>query len=115
MRNSDASDDITSELIFLGLSIGYAVQAVITGSPVGTLKLQASVDDGDNWAEGPGVGSGVVNWNDIPNTLAKVNGAEIISWSMDTQPNYKWARLIFTSTSGTGNITATVNIKGFTG
>lgn len=112
MNNSDASGNITSGFIYLDQAFGFAVQAVITGSPVGSLKLQGSCDDGDDWAAGPGVGRGVVNWTDIPNTFQSVNGSGIVTWNMP-KSFYKWARLLYASTSGTGNITATLNVKAF--
>lgn len=79
--------------------------AVVTGaSPVGTLKLQASNDD-VNPPHLP------VNWVDIPSASAAVaaTGNFIIP---KTDICYKWIRLVWVSTSGTGAITANLQTIG---
>lgn len=96
----------TTNPVALSQVIGYAVQVVFTGSPAGTLKLQASVDSVDMPTTEP------TNWTDIANSMVSITA------SGDTVYNvidvfYTWMRVVYTNTSGTtGSVTVTVNTKG---
>lgn len=92
-----------------------AIQAVWTGTlPIGVLKVQASNDQGtDN------VGTGVTNWSDIPASgslnpaTVSVSGASGNGLFEIREAGYKWIRVVYTRTSGTGSIAITINAKGF--
>lgn len=107
----DASGNLTSSPEQLTNMIGFAIQAVITGTPVGIIKLQGSCDAGTVGANSPPIGTGVTNWNDIADSSQAVSAAGIIDWNYNGA-FFKWVRVVYTSTSGTGNITVTINTKG---
>lgn len=70
----------------------FAIQAVYTGSPVGTLKLQSSNDG--------------TNWDDIAGSTVAVSAAGSQTWNY-TGAGFGKVRLVYTATSGTGSLTAT--------
>lgn len=88
--------DFTSDTIVIMSKEGYAIHAVFTGSPVGELVVQASINNSD--------------WNDIPATLYSVTAAGDVLWNI-TQANYTYARLKYTKTSGTGTLNAFVSTR----
>lgn len=92
-----STTSITSLTINSQLRWGYAVQATYTGSPVGTLSIQAS-NDGSNWST-------------ITITVTSINGAGSTMFNM-SQELYPYARLVYTKTSGSGTLLATVYTKG---
>lgn len=98
---------LTSDPIYLEHQFGFALQAVYTGTPTGTLKLQASCDEGTN-----DNGAGVTNWTDISGATAALAGAAGNSFFNISDVHYKWARLVYTRTGGVGTLTAQVNSKG---
>lgn len=69
----------------------YSIQAVYTGSPVGTLSL-ASSNDG-------------VTWDTITGTSTAVSAAGSTMFNV-TITGYKWVRLEYVATSGTGTLNA---------
>ncbi len=79
---------------------GFALQAVISGSGSlnGTLKIQAAIDTGDT----------PTNWADIGGTTAAVIADGVTMWSIGRH-HFKWVRIVFTRTAGTGNLTTTLN------
>ena len=89
----------------------YSIQIVITGTPTGTVKLQASadpVDQIDLAFEPP------VNWTDIANTSTSVSAAGSVLWNQ-ADVGYNWVRIVYTdssSGSSTATMTAIVNTKG---
>lgn len=76
----------------------YCISAVITGSPVGSLQVKGSNDN--------------INFGNVPGsqfTIAiSAAGTYLIS---DTLPAYSYVQLVYTFTSGTGSISATINAK----
>ena len=78
---------------------GYAVQAVYTGAPVGTLTLQVSNDN-----------SSPTNWTDASSESISAAGSTVFNHQV---PQYKFIRLKYVRTSGTGTINARVHAKGF--
>ena len=95
----DMSEDIESEIIDVSQIYAAAVQSVWSGSPVGNIIVQGSCDEDSptNWsaidtqAAGGGAGSDLVNLDGI---------------------GYRWLRVFYDDTSGTGSLTTRVNIKG---
>ncbi len=106
---SDASVTIISSPVTLESIYGFAIQSVFTGSPVGTLKLQASCDPGTVTAGA--YGTNVNNWNDIPGYSTAISSSGNTMYNLDAQ-FYKWVRLVYTATSGTGTLSARFNAKG---
>lgn len=113
LSSTDMSQtSITSSGIWLGHISDFSIQLVFTGSPVGTFKLQASNDQGnEDKGNGGWSDSGVTNWTDL-------DSAQAISAAGNLMYNYRgagfrWVRLVYTKDSGTGTITvARANCKG---
>lgn len=79
---------------------GFCVAGVVSAgaSPVGTLKLQASIDAAlvpTNWAD-----TGLSN-------AISADGTVIFNVSQDH--NYRWIRTVYTYTSGSGTLNTTFN------
>lgn len=87
---------ITSSTITLASKTGYAMQAVYTGSPVGTLTVEGS-NDGTTWST---VTDSTVAVSAAGSTLYNISGVQ-----------YELARLLYTFTSGTGSLTVYASSK----
>lgn len=107
----DCTQPLASDPIELDHIYGYAVQAVFSGTPAGTVALQASCDPPSAYAT---AGTTPSNWTEITGSSQAVSG------EMTYLPNviggfYNWVRLIFTPTeegSNEGTLNARINIKG---
>lgn len=87
-----------------------AIQAVWTGAPVGTLILQISCDEvAASITSDPA--ANVVNWTTYTGSSTAVNGAGDFTWNL-LDIGYRWLRMKYTKTSGTGSISATFTAKG---
>jgi len=94
LDGTDLSTDIASNAINVARCIAYSIQIVFTGSPTGEFKLQGSLDDdGDP-----------TNWTDITGSEESVTAAGDLLWNAQGV-GYKYVRLVYTSTSGTGTMT----------
>lgn len=98
----------------------YAIQAIITGTPTGSIKLQASADPETNDTQyntsaslPPSVAP--VNWVDITGStfaVSTLNGS--VMWNVDFV-GYNYVRVSYTDTSSgasTATMTITFNGKG---
>jgi hypothetical protein len=94
-----------SSVFSLADVMGYSIQAVFTGSPNGVFKLQASNDMVS------AVGD-IVNWTDIASTSIAINSNGTAMWNI-ADVYYRWVRLVYTRTSGTGSCDAVLNARGF--
>lgn len=112
LTNVLMNTNITSEALPLPNIYGFAIQAVYTGTPGGTLKLQASVDAFKYASDvNPQV---PVNWVDIADSSFIIDSAGIYVWNF-TGSFYTFVRLVYTDSSGgtsTARLTATLNVKG---
>lgn len=91
---------------------GYSIQAKITGTPTGELKLQGS-DDKFLFAN-PVQPEQVTTWNDIHGSAVTVTSSGVTTWNA-TDALYNFVRLVYTDASGstsTATMTATFNGKG---
>lgn len=107
----DASANITSNAISLESIYGFAMQAVFTGTPTGTLKLQASCDPGSNPINASAIGSGITNWTDVANSSTAISAAGTVLYNIDAA-YYKWVRIVYTASSGTSTLNVRFNGKG---
>lgn len=105
-----AQSAINSKGIDLNQQYVYAIQAVWTGSPVGTLKIQVSNDIVPDGVGGDQA-SNVVNWTDYTNSSQSISGAGNFVWNV-LEAGYRWVRLVYTKTSGSGTINAVFSGKG---
>lgn len=91
-----------------------AIQAVVSGSAAlnGTLKIQASCDLGVDTNAGPAGIAGISNWVDITGTTQAIaaDGANMFNLQ---DMGFRWFRLVYTRTAGTGTLSIIVNAKGF--
>lgn len=109
----DLSTDAQSPAIYLGDVYMCAIQIIFTGSPTGTFGLQASCDPGSPSAPTDALRSvSVVNWTDVTGSNQAVTSAGNHMWRLDVVA-YRWVRVVYTSTSGTGSLTnVRINTKG---
>jgi hypothetical protein len=105
----DASASKTSAAIDASQLIAASVQVIMTGSsPTGTVKVQASNDapQAGNLPYAP------TNWTDVASLTVSVSAAtSYLIPKFDCA--YRWIRVVYTFTSGTGTVTAEVNAIGF--
>lgn len=98
--------------VWLGHICNYAIQLVFTGTPTGSLKLQASNDEGNPSLPPAEQYAGVSNWTDIADSGQAVTAAGNHMWQV-SNAGYRWVRFVWSRTSSTGTLTvATFNVKG---
>jgi len=101
----DMSSSITSPGVDLQDVPLASIQAVWTGAaPVGTLILQTS---GDIVA----TQNLVTNWSDFSGSSVAVSGNGDVMYNL-ANAGYRWVRIKYTRTSGTGTINAILSAKG---
>ncbi len=113
ITNGDMSQ---ANIISIGINLSqlclYSIQAVFTGAPSGTFKVQLSCDRVPvNAAPGADPASNVVNWTDYTGSSQVVSAAGNFAWII-SDAGYLWARLVYTKTSGTGSLNANFIGKG---
>lgn len=92
---TDMSVTINGPALILEQSQDFSIQAKWTGTPTGSFKLQCSND----------VEATVTDWEDIPgSTLAVAGAAGTQVWNYTGAP-FRWVRIVYTATSGSGTLT----------
>lgn len=91
----------------------YSIVAIITGTPTGTIQLQASNDPETNDTQynvsaGQPPAVGPVNWTTITNSPFTLNSSGNEMWNVDGVA-YNYVRVQYIDTSG-GTSTATMSI-----
>ena len=97
VEGQSMGSNYTSPVQDLSRTDSYSVQVVMTGSPVGEFKLQASLDNS--------------NWNDITASIVSVNGSGNIMF-VEPDADYDKVRAVYTFTSGSGIMSIRINGKG---
>jgi hypothetical protein len=95
--NQSMTSTYTSPSQQLAFMINACIQAVFTGTPVGTLDLQVSNDN--------------VNWTVYTGSSTTVNGAGSFAWLL-ADIGFPWIQVVYTASSSTGSLSVTVNGKG---
>ena len=101
---ADMSSSFLSEPILLDQIYGYSFQAVFTGSPNGTFKIQCSNDDVNS-------SSSVVGWSDVGSSSQAISAAGDLFYNIDAA-FYKWVRIVYTRSSGSGSCDVVYFAKG---
>jgi len=110
LSGTDMTAGITSNAIYLGHIINFAVQAVYTGSPDGTISLEASNDKGADDTRTPN--PTITNWTSI--TSQAVSAAGSIMFNVQ-DCGYRWVRLRWVDSASGSPSTMTnarINVKG---
>jgi hypothetical protein len=108
LSSTDMSANLQSNPIWLGHIEHFSIQLVFTGTPNGSFKLQASLDDGGIDVSSPSV----TNWTDVANSSQAITAAGDHLYTVQNA-SYKWVRLVWTFSSGSGTITSSrFNVKG---
>lgn len=95
----------TSPPLITQQDFGVYIQAVWTGTPVGTFKLQTSNSYQPGGAvPGGGPAAAAGSWDDYPSSSQDSTGVTSCSWNV-ADIFFPWVRVVFTSTSGTGTLT----------
>lgn len=106
---ANAATTQTSFNIPLSNIYGWAAQVKFTGSPNGTILVNASCDPFGN---NPQLNSQVpVNWTPIDNGSFTVSAAGNVLWNVNLA-FYNWIQFVWTPSGGTGTLTGRVEIKG---
>ena len=98
IENADMTAPITSATLGLNNILHYCVHATWTGAPTGTLFIDVSGEIGEP-----------LNWAQLASVA--VSGAGNQLW-MDRNAPYKWVRLRYVPTGGTGTMTIHSIVKG---
>lgn len=101
--NKSLSADYTSPAMGLLQMYGIAIQAIWTGTPVGNLKLQVSLDYNPGLTQTAGAAN-AGTWNDYNGSTQDTTGITSFTYNV-TDAFFPWIRLVYTSTSGTGTLT----------
>jgi hypothetical protein len=92
--------DYTSSPVYLNQIAMGSIEAVWTGSPVGEIKLQVSV----NHKEAANGGVAVAGtWTDYTNSEYSMTTAGSVVWNL-SNIGYQYIRVVYTRTSGTGTL-----------
>jgi hypothetical protein len=95
----------------------WSIQAEWTGTPTGAFTIQVSNDilplaPSTSNPVGPNPAANVVNWSTYTGSAVVTSGSSG-NWMWISQLGpYKWVRLSYTGTSGTGTVTANFFAKG---
>lgn len=84
----------SQQLLFVAMA---SIQAVFTGAPVGSFKLQISNDNS--------------NWTDYSGSDYEISAAGNYVWILAVTP-FAYVRVVYTRTSGTGSCTISCYGKG---
>lgn len=97
--------------VFLEHVNHYSVQMVVTSTLAGTVKLQASMDIGPKLQGGYDTANAVSNWNDITGATSSVSNGSPVIFNV-SNVGYRWVRVVFTFSSGSGTVVMTFGGKG---
>ena len=101
----DASGNISSTGFDASSMLSMSVQAFSTSTAAGTLKVQFSNDKVNS------VGL-VTHWSDVTSATASIAAAATVA-IQKFDICAQWIRLVYTSSSGSGALTASIKTIGF--
>lgn len=104
----------TSTGVYIDQILTYSIQAIWTGSPQGTLSVQASNDIVPIDPTSLDPAANVTNWTTYTNGTQTLTGSGTAGSYLWNSPisGYSWVRLTWTSSTATGTLNATFFGKG---
>lgn len=96
LEDGDMAATITTDSVSLAEKTQYALHAVFTGSPVGTLTVETSIDG--------------TTYDTLADSSTAVSAAGSQMFNI-IAAGYLWARLKYTRTSGTGTLNVFASVK----
>ena len=96
--SGNMSVPITSPVTDMSNTESFSVQAVWTGSPVGTIKLQVSTNG--------------TTFVDVPDSVTPVSGTGNAIWDGYTGTGCDKIQVVYTPSSGSGTLSAWISGKG---
>lgn len=104
--NKSLSADYTSPATPLQQQYAVNIQAIWSGSPVGTFVIQTSLDysPGGVSAGSVGVPPNAGTWDTYPGSQQSSSGANSCTWDIPAF-GARWFRVKYTSSSGSGTLT----------
>ncbi len=114
--NQSMTTSFKSIGIDLNQTVLYSIEAVFTGSPVGSFNLEVSNDivpvaSSANAPVADNPAANVVNWVTYTGSSTAVAGPGNFLWNC-LEAGYRWVRVSYTADSGTGSATITFSGKG---
>lgn len=106
-NNVVLNTNVNGPFVPLKSIILYTMAAIITGTPTGSIKLQASNDPETNDTQ-PLSNAPPTNWVDITNSTFVVTTAGETMWNVNNI-GYNYVRVVYTDTSG-GASTAVMKV-----
>lgn len=108
----NSTSGYTSPYIPLKSIYLFSIAAIMTGSPSGTIKLQASNDpetnDTQTNSSGTAPAVGPTNWVDIANSTFTISASGETMWNV-TNVAYNYVRVVY---AGSGSSTTTIIFNG---
>lgn len=105
ITNGDMSTTLNSTPSKLNGAASFNIQAIFTGTPVGTFQIRGSNDVPLN-ADIPDPDS----FTTITDSIQVINGAGSYMINVEI-PSYAWVLLQYIPTSGSGTVNARINAK----
>lgn len=96
ISDGDAAFNNASRAFLFAYTSLISFQTVLTGTPVGTLKIQVSNDLTDDY-------NSVVTWEDMADSSLAVSGATTHTYNL-RDISTKWIRIVYIASSGNGTI-----------
>jgi hypothetical protein len=101
---ANMASSFNSQPILLDQIYGFSFQAITTGAPNGSFKLQCSNDNVQ-------LESQVTNWTDIAGTAQAITAPGSVLYNVN-YAFYMWVRIVYTAASGSGSCDVTYASKG---
>ncbi len=93
--NQSLTSTVSSDIVDLAETLGYAIHAIWTGSPDGTISVQGG-NDGINFVEVDSIVTGATSGQHLLNV---------------EKHHYRYVKIVYTATSGTGSLTLYISGK----
>lgn len=111
MASVSMAVDAASSPIIMKQEYMASIQAVWSGSPVGSFTIETTCDVGVV-DPADGAVTGLTNWDTYTGSSQAAGGSSgIFTWRLTAVPD-AWVRLKYTRTSGSGTVNARFNAKG---
>lgn len=108
LDNQDMSTSWTSPAISLKRIFDFSItcNVVAGGAPTGTLSLEQS-----NSSDESHLGLDSSSWVTVPDSSQAIVDGGLITWNV-SHAGWRWARVRWVSTSGTGTADVLLSVKG---